>query len=308
MNQQRPSCNGISQCDVKAEQTQLHLGQALRWQDKTKAWQVNWSADAFVSESKNQILHQTDNNKVSDEADYFTQQLSVDHHQKQHRYSAQISRGIRTPSMYELFGDRGALKGNDNLKPEYSSSLSVNSQHFLTNWTFQQSAFYQQVEDSIVAIFNARGVGSYDNVSKVSMLGWSGQAQYSWHEVSVGGSVELLNSSTSSEFRAFDNKKQPGVYHQQLNGFVQWRVNSNWSVRYESIWDAGLYYDRANKISSRNGLTSDRQLSNFSVSYDGDYFTSGFHIKNLFNQSYLDLANRESAGQQFRFSITIKEF
>lgn len=308
VNQQKPSCNGISQCDVKAQQTQLHLGHAIRWQDKTKAWQVNWSVDAFVSETENQILHQKDINKVSGEADYFTQQFSVDYHQKDHRYSAQLSRGIRTPTMYELFGDRGSLKGNDGLKPEFSTSLSVNSQHFYNNWTLQQSVFYQQVEDSIVAIFNARGVGSYDNVSEVSMLGWSGHAQYAWSDVSVGGSIDLLNSSTSSEFRAFDNKKQPGVYHQQLNGFVQWQINSAWSVRFESIWDAGLYYDRANNISSRNELTSDRQLSNFSVSYDGNYFTSSFHIKNLFNQSYLDLANREAAGQQIRFSITIKEF
>ena len=81
----------------------------------------------------------------------------------------QFTQGIRQPNMFELFGDRGLFKGNDNLQAEDSTGFSISGLHQFSSITLDQTLYSQRISNAIVAIYSSSGAGSYQNVSSVDL-------------------------------------------------------------------------------------------------------------------------------------------
>lgn len=308
VNQSRDNCNGYSQCDIYATLSNIHVGQQLSWRPQSQPMQINWSVNKTFATKKNEKRQDTDPEQMSTTEDYFSTEIDLNYQWQQNQLSLQLSKGFRAPNIYELFGDRGSFKGNDNLEPERSTTISLSSQHKIGNWIMQHSVYQQSMQDAIVAIFNASGTGSYQNISNVDLLGWSSNGEWSpnpnWL---IGFTVDFIDSNTKSEYRSFNNKYQPGIYHQEYQSFIQWRMQEYWSFRVSQYYGRQLYYDRANKVTSENGLTSNKNSTDIAINYERDDYKISAKINNLMNQNYRDLSNKPAQGRQLQFTFTIKE-
>ena len=244
-------CNGISTCDIEATQQQVNLGARFIWQSKQTPFDVYLLANQLQEDNTNIALNDTNAIKFEDKDKYDTQEFGLNIGDSNLKTSLNWSNGIRTPTLFELFGDRGSFKGNDNLLPEQSETYSLSAQYQASlpikkqDFTFDiSSAIYQQtLENAIVAIFNASGTGSYTNVNNAELIGFEMQAGINiFSSLSVTFQVHLIDSLTDSEIPSFNNKKLPGIYHQQYSMAVQYQLDEYWRAKISTNVDEELYF------------------------------------------------------------------
>ena len=309
VNDQRPSCNGIQTCDVEATQALLNLGARLNWQPEKSSPGYGLLYNRLFAENSNGLKYQIDDKTLETEFDYGSAEFDVNYRIDRHRLSLHLAQGIRIPTLSELFGNRGAFKGNDALKAEESRSITLNAQSLWPQLSLQNSLYYQDVDNTIVAIFNSRGIGQYENVSASTIWGLSTSARYNVTPgLTVTANMDLLDSNTESRFFAFDNKQLPGVYHKQFQLRVSYDLDPNWQLSVTHNLDRDLYFDRANKISSHSHFNTERNTTGVSIAWQYAEYAASININNLFDTAYYDLANRPAEGRNIQLKFIIKEF
>ena len=312
-NGQSSTCNGISPCDIKAEQQQLTYGSALTWQndDATLGGQILAS----------QIRQQNDNIATNNpNAEPFSQKSQFDSHEGSINFTLagldnqlSIAKGVRTPTLFELFGDRGSFKGNKNLQPESATTYSLSSRYHQDNYQVSLSAYQQEQQDAIVAIFTSTGVGSYTNVANSTVKGLEIQGSYQLSpNLNVVMQGNYIDSINESDIVAFNNKKLPGIYHRQLSLGVNYQINDNWQVGIRSDYDSQLYFNRANRFENDtnvgNGTPADRTLTQLNINWARNQYNINLAINNLFDTTYQDLANRQAEGRNIKLKISLEVF
>lgn len=308
VNQQRPVCNNIQSCDVKATQRLLNLGTRLNW-PASSAVHYSFLWNYLSAKNSNDARYKPDTNTLTNSYSHHSAEFDVSYQFSHQRVSAHIAKGIRTPTLSELFGDRGSFKGNEDLEAELANSLSLN---WLARWptiNVQNTLYAQQIDNSIVAIFNSSGIGSYTNVASSTLFGLSAQFDIALTpNLKLVATIDLIDSNTESDIPAFDNKKLPGIYHQQYQVQAQYSFNQTWYLSLQTRIENDLYFDRANKVSANSGFPTDRNTTQLQLSWHHTKYSASLAINNIFNQSYYDLANRPAAGRSINFKFTIKEF
>lgn len=313
LNAQINICNGFSGCDVKAQQTDLHFGTRVEWQSEYLPLQSYLLANKQKSRSSNQKLNvsaeQIDQLKQDDS--YSSYELGATTHLYAVELELAFSKGIRTPTLFELYGDRGAFKGNANLAPEHSNTFMLASSYNKSALNITSSLYRTKQENAIVAIFNSTGTGSYTNVSDATLNGFELQIDYRFSSAwSAQLQANVIDSQTHSEFVAFDDKKLPGIYHQQYSVSLDYQLNEAWRLSFDTHIDKELYFNRTNRFTNTqakgNGTPSDREISDFSVTWQNSQQTLSLQVNNIFNNDYLDLANRPAQGRSFQVKYSIK--
>ncbi|AZQ83229.1 TonB-dependent receptor [Colwellia sp. Arc7-635] len=311
-NGQPTQCNGIGSCDISAKQKQFNVGSRLEWQPISLPLEAYLLVSNLREENSNTALNQPDAEKFQDNEDYLTTELGLSLKQENFKITANLSDGVRTPTLYELFGDRGSFKGNDDLLPEEALTLSVGGQYTDKKLSISSSIYQQKLENSIVAIFNSSNVGSYSNVSDADLRGFEIQVNYQLFEpLSLSLQTNIIDSEIESDFVAFDNNKLPGIYHQQYSIALKYQVNKAWQVSFKTSQDKELYFNLINRFQNDvsgfgNGNPSDRTVSDLSIYWKQDNHHVSFSANNLFNDQYQDLANRTSQGRSFQIKYTIE--
>lgn len=313
-------CNGINSCDVTASQLQLNYGSRLEW----PITQLALIPYVLISQSQekntNSVLNQNGTKHV-DKQDYTTQEFGITY--QPNKFNAVVddrfdfsafltwSNGVRAPTLFEMFGDRGSFKGNPNLKPEEAETLSLGSTLSYSNVSFTGAVYHQQLVNSIVAIFNSSNVGSYGNVSHAELIGLELQANYRVSgDLSLMLQANLIDSNSQSKYTAYNNKRLPGIYHQQYSAGIGYSITEHWQVNLNSNIDNELYFNRANVFNSVGNDTenpANRFTTDLQLGWKKGRYTSLLAINNLFDDEYQDLANRPAQGQNIQFKIAIKE-
>ena len=316
-NGKENECNGISACDIKAEQEQLNLGARFSWQSDSSAFNAYILANQLIEKNNNVALGQNDEDIKTSQEHFNTQEFGFTYGNKALTTSLNWSNGIRTPTLYELFGDRGAFKGNDNLLPEQAETytLAVKYKKTLSSMTFNlSSSIYQQsLENSIVAIFNSSGTGSYTNVSSAELTGFEIQTSAQFTPAfSFALQAHLIESDTKSKFVSFDNKKLPGIYHQQYSAALQYQIDEIWRIKVSSSIDKELYFNRTNQFESnssqgKDGNPADRIVTDLSLSWRIKHYSANLSFSNLFDEPYQDLANRPAQGRSIQLKFSIED-
>lgn len=313
LNDQINICNGFSGCDVKAQQTDLHFGTRVEWQSEDIPLQSYLLANKQTSRSSNQKLNvsaeQVDQLKQDDS--YSSYELGATTYFNTIELELAFSKGVRTPTLFELYGDRGAFKGNANLAPEHSNTFMLASSYNKNALNITSSLYRTKQENAIVAIFNSTGTGSYTNVSDATLNGLELQIDYRFNSAwSTQLQANVINSQTHSEFVAFDDKKLPGIYHQQYSISLNYQLNEAWRLSLDTHIDKELYFNRTNRFTNTqakgNGTPSDRKISDFSVTWQNSQQTLSLQVNNIFNNDYQDLANRPAQGRSFQVKYSIK--
>ena len=307
VNGDTKQCNAINACDLKATQQQFNLGGRLSWSSQSLPLSSYVLFNRLSEDNSNITLNlANDSKKVTSNA-YNTQEFGISYNTKKTQSALNWSDGIRTPTMFELFGDRGAFKGNSNLLPEqaetYSASLNYQETLASVALTSTMALYHQAMDNAIVAVFNTSGTGSYRNVSsaKIKGLEWQLSSQIT-NALSMSVQINLLDSKTNSPFVAFNNKKLPGIYHQQYTASLNYKFNNQWQIEINSQFDKALYFDRPN-ISS----ISNKQVTDLSVQWRLNNYRINFNCTNLFDQAYQDLANRPAQGRSIQLKFSIED-
>ena len=316
-NDERIACNGISRCDVEAEQTQLNFGARIQWNSEKYPISGHLLANQLQEINENRALiintEQQASSKIKLKSHYSTQEFGLNYTKNKFQTSLNLSKGIRTPNLFELFGDRGSFKGNSNLLPEKANAITFGLQYQIKQFNLSSSIYRQGIDNAIVAIFNTSGVGSYTNVSSALLHGFELQGDVSIQDnLSLSMQMSLIDSETSSEFIAFDDKKLPGIYHQQFRVALLYKVSPNWQVKITRSLDNELYFNRSNKFQAENnqagsGNPADRSLTNLSLNWQTTQYHVSFSFNNLFNETYQDLANRPVQGRNIQLKFSIED-
>lgn len=311
-NGQPTQCNGIGSCDISAEQQQTNVGSRLEWQPISLPLEAYVLISNLHEKNVNSALNQPDAEKLKNDENYLTTELGVSVKQERFKITANVSDGVRTPTLYELFGDRGSFKGNDDLLPEEAVTFSLGGQYQHKTLSISSSVYHQTLENSIVAIFNSSNVGSYRNVSDAELMGFEAQLNYQlFAPLSLSFQVNLIDSEMQSEFVAFDQNKLPGIYHQQYSASLKYQVNKAWQLSFKTSLDKDLYFNLINRFQNDdshlgNGNPADRTVSDLMVYWKEGNHRVTFSANNLFNDKYQDLANRASQGRSFQIKYTIE--
>jgi vitamin B12 transporter len=307
VNGDTKQCNSISACDLKATQQQFNLGGRLSWSSQSLPLTSYVLINRLSEDNSNITLNQTNTSKKVISNAYHTKELGVSYNTKITQSAVNWSDGVRTPTMFELFGDRGAFKGNSNLLPEdaetFSASLNYKDTLASVALTSTMAVYHQVMDNAIVAVFNTSGTGGYRNVSSAEIKGleWQLSSQIT-NALSMSVQINLLDSHTNSAFVAFDNKKLPGIYHQQYSASLDYKFNKQWQIKINSQLDKALYFDRPN-ISS----ISNKRVTDLSVQWQLKNYRINFNCANLFNQAYQDLANRPAQGRSIQLKFSIED-
>jgi outer membrane cobalamin receptor len=311
-NGQPTQCNGISSCDISAQQDQLNIGSRFEWQPDSMPIEAYVLFSNLQEKNSNVALNQPNSEKLKTDENYQTTELGVSYKHNKIKITANLSDGVRTPTLYELFGDRGSFKGNDNLLPEEAKTASLGAQYSHKALSISSSIYQQKLENSIVAIFNSSNVGSYSNVSDADLLGFEIQVSYQLStQFALTLQTNVIDSETESEFVAFNDKKLPGIYHQQYSAALQYKISPAWQASFKTSLDKELYFNLINKFENNdshlgNGNPADRTVSDLTINWKHAQHRLSFSANNLFNDKYQDLANRASQGRSLKIKYTIE--
>ncbi len=310
-------CNGISACDIEAVQEQFNFGARLSWQNTSLPFSSYLLASQLQEDNSNIALNQVTPSQEQSTAQYNTQELGFSYGEKNLKTSINWSKGVRTPTLYELFGDRGAFKGNDNLLPEeaeiYALSLKYHNTISSVSFDASSSIYQQSIENSIVAIFNSSGTGSYTNVSNAELYGLELQiGSQITADLSFSLQAHIIDSNTQSEYVAFNNKKLPGIYHQQYSAALSYQLTDAWDIKVNTSIDKELYFNRSNQFESndeqnKTGNPANRIVTDLSLNWRVKNYRVNLSCTNLFDENYQDLANRPAQGRSIQLKFSIKD-
>lgn len=312
-NGQANTCNAISPCDIKAEQQQLTYGSGLNWQNTDGSLSAQLLVSQMRQQNKNVALNDPNATALKQKSHFDSQEGAINFKWAGLDNQLSIAKGVRAPTLFELFGDRGSFKGNKNLQAETATTYSFSSRYQQPNYQVSFSAYQQDQQNAIVAIFTSTGVGSYTNVANSTVKGIELQASYQFTpRLNVLMQGNYIDSRNHSQIVAFDNKHLPGIYHQQLSVGINYQLMDSLQFGIRTDFDQELYFNRANRFENEsnlgNGTPTDRTLTQINLNWQYSNYNINLAINNLFDYTYQDLANRQAEGRNIQLKFSLEVF
>ena len=163
---------------------------------------------------------------------------------------ANAGRYLRPPDLTELFGDRGAVQGNAQLRPERGRAADVglraqSPDAAPVEGSVDLTHFWTDTTDSIIYFQNAQRVLTPVNVGRAWVQGLEANLSLEAADVlSLQGSVTRVTSRNLSPQPAVANKQLPRVPTVELAASTslhqeeRWRLGHTWSYTSGNYWDA----------------------------------------------------------------------
>lgn len=173
---------------------------------------------------------------------------------------ANVSSGVRFPSLFELFGNTGLVRGNPSLTSESGLNMDFGVVHAADwlpardTWTFEAFAFWSRTDDLIQFVQNAQGVAIASNVDSALVAGVElGTFADLLGHLRVRGSFAWMHTEDTSEIRASQHKRLPHRPEWKAFGRVEgyWRpggVVAEVGLGLEAEYMAGNFLDSANLV------------------------------------------------------------
>jgi len=194
--------------------------------------------------------------------------------------------------------------GNPSLKAERSinSDIGFRYQHFqpyhwLHKASFYAGVFYNRIEDLIVRIYNAQGIGIPQNIADADVRGIETTLKLlpsEHHRIDAG--FTWTDSLNKTDITSFNNKALPGYYRYDFSLAYSF-LYQDWRFSAESIFKRDMYYDRSNLLPG-----DDINLVNVSVKHKYRQSDIEFSIKNLLNENIEYYRNRPTPGIHFNIA------
>jgi len=179
-------------------------------------------------------------------------------------FTANIGQYSRVPLFYELFGDQGVFRGNNDLQQETSINTDIGFNyefykpwHWLDETTLYLGLFHNLADNLIVREFSAQGIGFADNVDSAVIKGFEFQLiTFPLKKFNINFNMSLLDSIIESPVRSFDGNRLPGQFAQNYNLLMAYKI-SDWQVSLQQDYRSDLYVDRSNSLLGEDVYTAD---------------------------------------------------
>jgi len=162
-----------------------------------------------------------------------------------------VGRYGRIPSFFELFGNRGFVLGNPNLKPEQGVNVDVGFEArpldygFLTRSRGEAVFFWRSVDDLIVLEQNSQQRSIFRNLASAEILGVElSAATVLWENLGVTANYTYQDARDESGGAA-DGNQIPGLPRNEGYARIDW---DRWDAVpfYELIFASGNFVDTRN--------------------------------------------------------------
>lgn len=169
---------------------------------------------------------------------------------------ANVGTYIRPPDFTELFGDRGAIIGNTDLKPEKGRQWDVGARAVApAQWpvrgSIEAAHFWNSVDDMIVTIQNSQRTSVPVNLDQGWIQGVEAAMSLQAAFVELQSNLTRTTSINLSSQRQYANNQLPRVPTWELfqRTAVLWhdqiRLGHTWSFTDGNFWDRTNYYRAA---------------------------------------------------------------
>jgi iron complex outermembrane receptor protein len=160
---------------------------------------------------------------------------------------------VRPPDFTELFGDRGAIIGNTDLKPERGTQWDVGARAVAPKaWPVQGSVevghFWNSVEDLIIMVQNSQRTSVPVNLYKGWIQGFEAALTLQAPFLELQSNLTRNTSVNLSTERQFANNQLPRLptwelYQRTAMVWQDWlRLGHTWSFTDGNYWDRTNYY------------------------------------------------------------------
>ena len=202
----------------------------------------------------------TDGGPTTSVADFSLRAALVQRSIPDTRLQLAVTRSLRLPSLYELYGDTGYVLGNAALRSERGTGLELGLSHD-AGWfhagrlTLEATAFATFVDDLIQLVQNSQGVARPENIDSGRIMGVElGASVDAWHHLRLRGALTWLDAVDTSDLAARRGKRLPFrpelAAHGRLELYHDWHgaAVGEVAVRLELDHASGDYLDHANLV------------------------------------------------------------
>ena len=214
-----------------------------------------------------------------------------------------IGRYYRMPSFYELFGDRGTVVGNPELKPENSINSDIGfvwegSFRFFKRIFLEYALFYHRYKDLILFIQNSQTTVQARNISEASVWGY----EISWgadilNFIKIRGNYTYQDSEDKSSISYWKGNRLAGRPVHEIFNKVEFVWPDYGKLFYELNFIGDYYLDRANFYKVK-----ERTIHNIGITawYKKERNpTLTFEIKNLTDERSYDFLGYPLPGRAY---------
>ncbi len=260
----------------------------------TPACRYTWVSDELDGGSANE-------DDTRDEG-YFSPQIGVKYTPLPWlTLNSNLARYVRIPSFYELFGDRGFLIGNPDLKEEKGVNFDIGAsgrwqwrRPWLRRLSLSAVYFRNDVDDLITRVYDARGIGRSVNISGALIQGVEAAASLDLHEwCRLILNATWQDPENQSDIKAFDGKKLPGCFEKSYLGRIE-AGTGGFTLFGEYVVNKDMYYDTANL---RNA--EDKKEINAGMTYRYRSAKLTLEGRNLTDDLYEDFNGYPLPGRSF---------
>ena len=214
-------------------------------------------------------------------------------------FKANAGRVFRVPSFYELFGDRGGVVGNVNLRPEYGLTWDAGLRYADGMTTLESAFFDHRYEDLIQFVHTSQATSRPVNIGKARVYGVEMTAQRRFgSRVDLSGNYTYQKATDKSNIPHLNGNILPNRPPHALFVRATMRLG-RCTVFYDYTFEDGNFLDRAN----RRPLFS-RHVHNAGVKVDTRLgFHIGLEVKNLTGAQIADTWGYPLPGRAFFLSV-----
>ncbi len=203
-------------------------------------------------------------------------------------FRANVSGQERIPTFFELFGSQGLFEGNPALEVERAINFETGlqwSRSFTRLKDVELGAvlFLGRRNNLISNVFDARGVGRSENISRAEVSGVELDASASLDNgLSISSNLTFQDAVNRSSISGFTGRQLPG--EARLDGQVGLRWQRNrWIASYEYRIRLDSFYDSSNLLPA-----ADQQVHSLAVSYQTNRWRVKLSLNNLTDENFED--------------------
>lgn len=216
-------------------------------------------------------------------------------------FQTNLAREVRIPLLNEKFGDRGSTTGTEELKPETAINTDIGIKYSKNNFSISSAYFYRYLDDAIVLVFSAQGVGKPENISKADIHGFELESSFDVNtnfsflfNATMQHSEDLSSSSSSA------GKLLPGLYKREAFFAGDYRYKS-YTFSFEYEYQTGGFYDSSNVSTAQ--LPTTKQI-NLMAKWEVPSHRVELIVDNLTDQKIQDFNRYPSPGRTLSASYT----
>lgn len=223
-----------------------------------------------------------------------------------------VYRGFRQPTFTELFGDRGALVGNPDLKPEEAFNFDVGLVYRLpeTSWlnagSVEAAYFQSDVDNLIQFLQTSQFTAKAQNLNDALIRGVEMSARSTFFDRFSLAINYTWQRARDTSGTVTDGKFLPGRPQHELGAMFIWR--EQWDEDFASSLIGELHYASDNYLDTQNLLlVKDRTIVTAGISFDIlKHVTASFTARNITNDQTVDAIGYPLPGRSYWGNLEVK--